>query len=59
MGALRAIITTLISFYLVNLLYNNKDKIKKYPFLKYLIPYLDKSKSYIIILFMIIIMVVW
>jgi len=59
MGALRAIITTLISVYLVNLLNNNKNKIKKYPYLKYIIPYLDRSKSYIIILFMVIIMILW
>ena len=59
MGALRAIITTLISIYIVNIIYNNKNKLKKYPIFNAVLPYLNKGKAYAIIIIMIIIMLIW
>jgi len=59
MGALRAIITTLISIYIVNIIYNNKNKLKKYPIFNPVLPYMNKGKAYAIIMIMIIIMIIW
>lgn len=59
MGLLRAIITSAIAFTLVNLIYRNRDLIEKHPIFKKLIPYLDKSKCYLIIFIMIFITILW
>lgn len=59
MGALRAIITTLISIYIVNIIYNNKNKLNKYPIFNTVLPYMNKGKAYAIIMIMIIIMIIW
>ena len=60
MGLLRAIITISISIFLVQFIYNKKNKFQNLPILNQLLPYFDdKYKSYIIIIIMFLIITLW
>ena len=58
MGLLRAIITLVLSFAVVNFLFKNKERLEQYPVFKQLLPYID-NKCYFVLGIMTIIMVLW
>jgi len=57
MGLIKAVLNVAISIAIVNMIYKYKIQLAKYPILNRLLPYLDGSKCYIIILMMFLIMV--